>query len=143
MSELDDNSNSGREAIRRHLFGWSRQVGGIATVARNTGLGISAIDDFATGRALTMSPEALDLLARTYLNGQYLADRDKLAPINPQPSIPLPEPRPQFVPTTEAGKKIVALHKELKAAREAAEPKRPPPPAVPKGKPAPRPGWVE
>jgi hypothetical protein len=142
MPDNNQRPDSGREILRGHVYSWSRSPGGgLARLADAAGIGLGALDDFGSGRSLTLSPECLDRLAACLLNARWLPDRDLLESRNQQPSIPLPEPRPAFVPTSEIGRAMVALHAKGRAERLKNELSRPPAPR-PQPKPR-RAGWVE
>ncbi len=115
QSPAEDQHDSGTEFLRLHLYGWSYRPAALANIARDTQVGVSALDDFAAGRVKTLAPDALDRIARHLLQASYDSTADKLSPLHRSEPMPTPRVDPNlFDPQTE----ISDFFRDLRARKE-------------------------
>jgi hypothetical protein len=111
--------DSGTEVLRGLLFSWTYKAA-LGNIARDTQVGLAALDDFAHNRVKTLAPEALDRIARHLLQASFDQTTDKLTPLHKREPMPTPRVDPNlFDPQTE----ISSFFRDLRArkAREQAE----------------------
>jgi hypothetical protein len=139
QSSAEDQHDSGTEYLRRVLYSWTFKAAALAAIARDTQVGIDALDSFAHGRA-SLAPDALDRIARHLCEACYCAATDKLTPLHKREPMPTPRVDPNlFDPRTE----ISDFFRDLRArkAREQAERwARNPPKVAPHDRR--KPGWA-
>jgi hypothetical protein len=116
-----------RQALRARAF-----KGELALIAKNYGLGVSALDDWTRGTG-RLPPDILQKMAQEFWGDstRYDSERDLLYRIRPEPKVFAPA-KP---PTCE----------EMFASGQLVRPvlDRPAKPAPPMTKPKPRPGWTD